>query len=540
MRSAIFSSMKIFFLILTGLFSVSLKSQINEPEALGNKRNHVEFYHLNIEVDPYKKFISGKCIMSCMIPNYEDTLTFGLNSNYNVIKVLNGNEPINYLRKNNDILICPNGLFDKSLMQTITVYYEGFPKISKNPPWEGGFVWSKDASGNPFTGVVCELEGTGIWWPAYKNISKKPDSLLFSITVPKGLYAVSNGILQSTDTTKNRVCFNWFNPYPIANYSLTLYIGKYYRFSKALNPKTSNYATAYYSLNNNLPEAEMYFNQFDTLLPIFENYFGAYPFSKIGYKLVEAPYAGMEHQTAIAIGKQGKSIFRLLGYKTNIGYILVHETAHEWWGNSISIKSMPDLWINESLATYSESLFIEYLFGKEKAVAYINKDLEHLISNTVPIYDSNRTTFNHDIYMKGSAVWNTFRSLLNNDSIWFGFLKSINKEYKFKSISTPELLQYINEYFNTDFSYFFNQYIYSNKIPVLEIKIDKNNLTNFQIRWTNCNQDFIMPVFYNYYSEMTHINATNGWKTFTINNFNIEALSLLQTRYLIRTKISDY
>ena len=540
MRSVIFSSMKIFFSILAVLYSVSLKSQINGTEALSIKKNHGDFYHLNIEADPYKKHISGKCVMNCMLANYSDTITLGLNSNYNVTKVLGGDEPLNYFRKNNDILIYLNGLNDKSLMKTITVYYEGFPKISKNPPWDGGFVWSKDASGNPFAGVVCELEGAGIWWPACKNISHKPDSLLFSITLPKGLYAVSNGILRSTDTLKNRVCFNWFNPNPIINYALTLYIGNYHCFSKALKSSTSNNTMTWYSLNNNLPEAEMYFTQVDTLLRIFEHYFGAYPFSKIGYKLVEAPYAGMEHQTAIAIGKQGKSIFRLLGYKTNIGYILVHETAHEWWGNSISIKSMPDLWINESLATYSESLFIEYLFGKEKAVAYINKDLEHLISNTVPIYDSNVTTYDHDIYLKGGAVWNTFRSVLHQDSLWFGFLKSITTKYQFKSISTPELLNYINEYFNTDFSYFFHQYIYSNEIPVLEIKINKNNSTNFHIRWTNCNQNFRMPVFYNINSETTYIDAVTDWKTFTINNFNIEALSLLQTRYLIKTKISDF
>ena len=527
----------LFFFLLIFICSKTLKSQIRESVTYAKKKNHVTFYHLNIEIDPNKKFVTGKCVMNCDINNFLDTITLGLNSNYNVIKVLYGNKPLNFLRKKNEIIIDLNEFSNKPSQQSITVYYEGYPIISKNPPWDGGGVWSKDLTGNPFIGITCELEGAGIWWPAIKDISDKPDSLLFSITVPKGLYAVSNGNLRSTDTLNNKVCFNWFNKHPIINYNLTFYIGKYNEFNKSFISNGTNNSVSYYSLDNKQSNAEIYLNQIDTVLKIYEFYFGQYPFSDIGYKLVDAPYSGMEHQTAIAMGKPGISIFQLLGFNTKIGYVIVHETAHEWWGNSISIKSMSDLWINESFATYSESLFLEYLLGKEKAIGYINQDLDRLIKNEFPIYDSTqKINYTHDIYLKGSAVWNTFRHLLNNDSLWFSFLHAINKTYQFRSISTPELIDFINEYFKTDFTYFFNQYIYSKKIPLLEIKKDNNNLNNFLIRWSDCNPNFIMPLYYNEKLEKTFIYPTTEWKTYAINKSFIEDIKPLQNSYLIRIK----
>jgi aminopeptidase N len=529
--------MKIFLVGLMLIHPISLISQINGTEKLIDKTNHIEFYHLSIDIDIDKKFISGKCEMNFKMNNSSDTLVLGLDSNYRIIKVINGDQSLSYCRKHNDILIRLNGSYDKSLIQNITVYYEGIPKISNNAPWDAGFVWSKDSTGKPFVGVVCELGGAGIWWPAIKDISKKTDSLLFSVTIPKGLYAVSNGELRNVDTTNNKICYNWFNPYPIINYNLTVYIGKYHCFYRTLKSNNICNSLSYYSLNNNLSNAEMYFNQIDTILKVFEYYYGRYPFFEIGYKLVDAPYAGMEHQTAIAIGNSEKSIFNHLGFKTNISYILVHETAHEWWGNSISIKAMSDLWINESFATYSESLFLEYLFGKEKAISYINQDLEYLITNKFPLCDTTQEiNYTLDIYMKGSAVWNTFRHLLDNDSLWFDFLHSINKDYKFKSVSTQGLLNYINDYFKNDFTYFFDQYIYSVKIPKLEVKIDSGSSNKIKIRWYDCNPNFKMPVYYNNKSEKIYINATTDWKTFTINNFSIEDFKQLQNSYLIRIK----
>ena len=530
--------MKIFILILILTYSVSLKSQINGIEELCDKTNHISYYHLNIEIDPENKYISGEIMMNYKVNNFLDTLELEINSNFAVLKILNNNKSISYCRKNNDLLIFPNQLPEKSPIQTITIFYEGIPKVSEKPPWDAGFIWSKDSLGNPYIGVVCELEGAGIWWPALKDISIKPDSLLFSITIPSGLYAVSNGILRSVDTINNKVCYNWFNQYPIINYNLTLYIGKYHYFTKPLISDNSYCPISYYSLNNDQLHADMYLNQIDTLLNIFAHYFGRYPFSEIGYKLVDAPYAGMEHQTAIAIGKSGISLFNLLGYNTNIGYILVHETAHEWWGNSISIKSMSDLWINESFASYSESLFLEYLYNKEKAVSYINQDIDYLIKNEIPICDTTQNiNYSHDIYFKGSAVWNTFRHLQNDDSLWFDFLHAINRDYRFKSISTPELINYINKYFNINYSYFFNQYIYSSKIPLLEIKIDSNNSNNVLVRWNDCNTDFRMPLLFNYESDKIFIDPSTDWKSYIITKTLIENIKLLQNNYLIRIKV---
>lgn len=531
--------MKTFFFLSLLIFSLPLKSQINEKEEYCKKTISVGYYHLFVDIDPSKKFISGKNEILCIITNYSDTLRLGLDANFKITKVLYDDESLKYLRDKNDILIPLHELNEKTLIQTITIYYEGFPKTSVKPPWDGGFIWSEDANGNPFAGVVCELEGAGIWWPAIKDIADKPDSLLFTAIVPEGLYAVSNGVLRSTDTLNNKVCFNWFNPYSIINYNLTVNIGKYFSFNKNILSENRIIALSYYSLENNLSEAKIYFDQIDTVLNIFGHYFGAYPFSEAGYKLVLAPYPGMEHQTAIAFKRGGISIFKLLGFNTNIGYLLVHETAHEWWGNSVSVKSLSDLWINESFATYSESLFIEYLFGKAKAINYINQDLENLIKNEFPIYDSTKTTYNHDIYLKGSAVWNTFRTVVNNDSLWFGFLQSVQDVFKYKSISTHELLNNINVFFKTDYSYFFGQYIFSPQIPELQAKADTNNLSQFQFRWTHCNQDFKMPVIFNSKSEIKIIDATTDWKTFTITNFSIEDFKLLQNDYLIKTKILD-
>jgi len=251
----------------------------------------------------------------------------------------------------------------------------------------------------------------------------------------------------------------------------------------------------------------------------YEYYFGKYPFYNSGFKMIEVPYIGMEHQSAIAYGNNFKNGYRGLDF-SGIGleydYIILHEIAHEWWGNSVSAESKNDMWINESLATYSETLLVEYVRGYEDAMVYLNHDLYYILRNNNPICDTvNGSIYGTDMYNKGSALWNTLRHIVNDDNKWMCFLRTLHDNYKYKTLSTKEILIFINEYFQEDYNYIFDQYVFSPDIPVLELFMDdisKDSVLSY--RWTTCVDEFRMPI---------RIDTENG-------SINITPISFIPTR----------
>ncbi len=506
----------------------------------------VKYYSLFLDIDPEKKHISGYNTIFFSLLNNHDTLEFYLDHRLEIDSITGQTGTTVDFSRTNDCIRISTNIFKlpASVMPNLTVFYHGMPKTSTFPPWDGGFVWEKDVTGLDFVGVVCQLEGAQLWWPNKNDWADKPDSITFSIQVPAGLQAISNGILKKTDTIgQSKIRYTWFSPYPMLPYNLTVYIGNYSHFREDTSSIVDSLTLDFYVLRDHLEAAKQHFSQVGEIIEVYEKYFGEYPFPKTGYKLVEAPYLGMEHQTAIGYGnkfKNGYAGFNFAPFPFNYDYMILHETAHEWWGNSVSVKTMNDLWISESIATYCESLFVENKLGYDSAASYIMSDVHHLLMNASSLSDTvNGTVYGTDLYFKGSSVWHTFRNIVNDDAKWFAFLRELQADFRYKCISTTELISYVNRFFKYDYTGFFDQYVYNPKIPVLEFQHETRSKT-YCFKWSSCIPGFDMPLKIETQHQSFTIHPTTEWQSLP----HIADLSMcmknLNRRYLIQTVIKTY
>lgn len=382
--------------------------------------------------------------------------------------------------------------------QFITCYFHGKPQVAKLPPWDGGMVWKKDKNLDPWISIACQGLAGSVWFPNKDHVYDEPDSMNFFITVPKNLIAVSNGRLISvTENTSSVKTFHWEVKNPINNYNIIPYIGKYVNYTDTFMGEGGKLDLNYWVLDYNLEKARQQFVQVKSMLRCFEMWFGKYPFYEDGYKLVESPYLGMEHQSAIAYGNgfangyKGRDL-SLTGWGLKWDFIIIHESGHEWFGNNISAQDVADNWIHESFTTYSENLYTEFLYGKKAGAEYVI-GTRKLIKNDIPVIgkyavNSQGST---DMYYKGANMLHSIRQIVNNDSIWRCFLRDINKTFWHQTVTTKQIEIYMSEYFKIDLKYLFNQYLREIQIPVFEYKMKKNVLI---YRWTNCVPNFNMPV----------------------------------------------
>lgn len=488
----------------------------------------VTYYDLAVKVDVKKHSISGSVVMKYRVTEDFDSLQIDLTARLRIEKILFKGTALTYRRVVNSVFVTFPETQHAGSSEEITVIYSGTPVSAKSPPWDGGFVWKKDAKGRDWIGVTCEGVGPSIWWPCKDHLSDEPDSVQMKFTVPTGLMCVANGRLRDTlNTGDGNTTWTWFVSYPINLYNVTLNLAHYSFFSDTFSTANQPLQLHYYVLDYNVPQAMLQFQQVKTMMGCFEKYFGPYPFPRDGYKLVETPYYGMEHQSAIAYGND------YINNKSGFDYIIIHESAHEWWGNNVSASDYADLWIHESFATYAEALYIECTKSYTDAVEYV-KGLRWQIRDSVGIVGPrgvnwDGTRFDNDMYMKGAWIIHTFRSVLNDDSLFFRLILGIQKEFALKTISTTDVIQYINRATGHDYSAFFNQYLYHSSPPVFEYKLkQKGKNTQLTYHWKSDDPAFAMPVeITNSYSYLfgkqiktfERVNVTTEWKTITIPNF---------------------
>lgn len=483
----------------------------------------VKYYHLDVKVDPASRFIEGSNRIVFKVVEPLKRLQIDLFDNLTISKIIHNGNPLKYSREFNAVFVdFPEELEGNSISE-ITVFYQGHPTTAQRPPWDGGFVWSKDKQGNPWVGVACQGIGASIWWPNKDHLSDEPDSMLISATVPKGLINVSNGRLRSqTEIDNNWTRFDWFVSYPINNYNVSLNIAKYAHW-RDFHVNEDTLTLDYYVLPANLEKAKKQFEQVKPMMECFEKFLGKYPFYRDGYKLIETPYLGMEHQSAVAYGNK-----YLTGYLGNdisqIGlkfdYIIIHETGHEWWGNNVSGADIADMWIHESFCTYSESIYVECMYGAETAKKYVmaQKPRVKNISPMMGVYGVNDEG-DGDMYLKGSVVLNSLRTLIGQDSLWFGILRGIQKEFGLKTIAKSDIVNYINKKTGKDYNYFFDQYFTYSKIPVFEYKFEKKGKQTFlKYRWQADVEDFKMeiPVTINSKDKFEIIQPSKDWQSVKI------------------------
>ena len=384
--------------------------------------------------------------------------------------------------------------------QTITIYYHGKPKEAKNPPWDGGMIWKRDKNNNPWISIACQGLGASVWYPCKDYQGDEPDNGAgLNVTVPDTLFAVANGNLKSVKKNNDKtLTYEWEVKNPINNYNIIPYIGKYINFKEIYNGEKGNLEMNYWVLEYNLEKAKKHFIEVPKMMKAFEYWFGPYPFYEDGYKLVEAPFLGMEHQSAIAYGNDYQNGFKGRGDLSGSGwgmkwdFMIVHESGHEWFGNNITSKDIADMWIHESFTDYSETLFTEYYFGKKAANEYVS-GLRKNIRNDRPViapYGVNKEG-STDMYYKGANMLHTIRQVINNDEKFRMILRGLNKTFYHQTVTTKQVEDYINKKSGRDFSKVFDQYLRTTMIPTLEYKI-KNGILYY--RWINAVKGFNMPV----------------------------------------------
>ena len=437
-------------------------------------------------------------------------------------------------------------------VNNLLIYYHGKVHEAINPPWDGGFVWAKDSLGNPWIGVACQGTGASIWYPCKDHQSDEPDNgASLSMIVPDTLVAVGNGRLQLRQNNNDGTeTYKWAVVNPINNYDISFYIGKYINFSEVYKGEKGNLDVSYWVLNYNLQKAKAHMvPEVHRMLKSHEHWFGPYPFYEDGYKIVDALYEGMEHQSAIAYGngyqngQEGRDLSGI-GWGMKWDYIIVHESGHEWFGNNITTKDIADMWVQEGFTCYSETLFTEYWYGKEAGNEY-NYGLRGGIGNNFPVIgyygvNDDISGRNQDMYPKGANLLHTIRHSADNDSAFRMILRGLNKTFYHQTVTTSQIENYISQHSGFDYSKVFDQYLRNTEIPQLEFYFSADKKKVFY-RYTNCINGFNLPLVLQNENEKIRIIPTNEWNSKPINNNESDLFSpaAIEKMYYIEVKEED-
>ncbi|PRY10010.1 peptidase M1-like protein [Pontibacter ummariensis] len=456
------------------------------------------YYHLNIAVNPADSTIRGMNTIQYKVLEPQQRMQIDLQPPMRLEKVLQNGKELKVQQDGNAWFVQLAEPQEAGAVKHVEVYYSGKPPVSENPPWSGGLTWQYDANGNPFVATSCQGDGASMWWPNKDHMYDEPDSMLISVKTPKGLMDVSNGRLRKVEKhADGSNTYHWFVNNPINNYGVNVNLGDYVHFSDKYKGEKGELDLDYYVLRDNLGKAKKQFAQVSQMLQAFEHWFGPYPFYEDGYKLVEVPYLGMEHQSSVTYGNGYQNGYRGTdlsgsGWGNKFDYIIIHESGHEWFANNITYKDAADMWIHESFTDYSESLFLDYHYGTEAANDYVI-GLRKNIRNDRPIigvYDVNYPG-SGDMYFKGANMLHTLRQVVNDDARWRGILRGLNKEFYHQTVTTAQIEDYLSQHVGRDLQFFFDQYLRDVRIPKLEYRLVDNKL---QYRWANTVAGFDLPV----------------------------------------------
>ena len=459
----------------------------------------VTYYDINIDFDIENKSIDGYVTIKAKSLVDIDTLQVDLAKNLSITKIIHENSSIKYNREHDAVMVMFNETINKDKLFDFTVHYNGTPQGADNPPWSGGFTWSKDKNDRDWVAVSCEGEGARIWWPNKDHITEEPDSVRMAFTVPSNLMSVGNGQLRSVvDNEDNKTTYEWFVNNPINNYNISVQIGNYVTVQDTFIKDSKVHYMDHYVLDYNEEVGKNYFLQAKEVIRFYEKYFGEYQWWNDGYKLIEVPYLGMEHQSAVTYGN-GFSIYNGLRSDSWPMYgvmdpLIIHETGHEWFGNSVTAIDPTHIWIHEGLQVYSEALYFEDKFKSYPVSVDYMKSIRPRIKNKIPIVgpeDENYWALNGDTYMKGAWVMHTLRSAINDDPTWFAILKEFMVENAKSHVNTEDFFDKVKEKTGSDYAYFSEQYFYTPNQPELEYY---QTDSSFNYRWNNVNDNFIMPL----------------------------------------------
>jgi aminopeptidase N len=484
--------------------------------------NDLLYYHLDVRVDPERKFISGKNTFRFHMLKPDTRIQIDLHPSLNVDKILLGGTSLKYERDFSAVFIDFPHELEKGHVYSIDFFYSGTPlelgwDRGAKQSLGGGIGFNKDASGHDWIYTVCEGVGSSTWWPSKDQWRDKVENMDISVSAPSSLVDVSNGKFQrKTDLGDGYTRWDWHVHYPISNYGVSLNIGNYVRFSD----RFGDLPLDFYALPEDLDKAKKQFVQVKEMLAAYQHYFGEYPFKKDGYKLIEVPTTGMEHQSAVTYGNHFENgylgrDFTGVGISPKFDFIIIHESAHEWFGNAITAADHSDMWIHEAWATYLESLYVEYRWGKADGLKYLN-GYKTKVKNDLPIIAERgvNATPPLDQYSKGTLFINTLRSIVNDDDRWWKLIRGFYQHFKYKNIMSEDVVAYFNQHTHMNLTPIFNQYLRHTAIPTLDLKFDESAGT-VAYRWKVDEPDFAMPVRVGWNDRWQVINATTQWKVMT-------------------------
>ncbi len=487
----------------------------------------VQLYDLTVQPDYDSKTITGKTIITYKVvsKSYPAFMQIDLQQPLVVDSILFGNHRrLHFSQEENICLVnAPKQVYNSTA--AITIYYHGKPREAIRPPWDGGWIWTKDSLGRPWMSVACQGLGASIWYPCKDYQGDEPDSgASLTIIVPDTLMAVGNGRLINTHKNNNgTTAYSWRVVNPINNYNIIPYIGYYKNKAATYEGLKGNLDVNYWTLDYNYSKIETKLApDVNGMLKAFEYWFGPYPFYEDGYKLVDAPHLGMEHQSAVAYGNGYQKGYHGTdlsgtGWGNLWDFIIVHESGHEWFANNITTKDIADMWVHESFTNYSETLFIDYFYGKEAADEY-NFGIRKRIQNDKPVigpYGVNEEG-SGDMYYKGGNMLHTIRHSINNDSTFRSILQGLNKIYYHKTVTTQEIESSISKLAGYDYSKVFDQYLRTTQIPVFECYFSSDS-SKITFRYDSCVAGFNLPVSFSNGSDSINLYPNDTWKSSVVN-----------------------
>ena len=477
----------------------------------------LKHYDLTVHIDPNIKSIKGLNIITYEVVSKANILQIDLQEPLKITSITQGGESLTFRREGAVHWVTLTKNQEVGKVEQIHISYEGIPKEAIRPPWDGGITWQKDSNGLPFVASSNQGIGSSIWWPLKDHPADEVDSLDMHVTVPKGLMNISNGRLVEVEVGEDMDTFHWKVVNPINDYGVNINVGDFVHFGEKYAGEKGTLDMDYFVLRENLEKAKVHFQDARRMMQAFEHWFGPYPFYEDGFKLVDAPYLGMEHQSSVTYGNGYQNGYRGrdlsgTGWGMKFDFIIIHEAGHEWFANNITYKDVADMWIHESFTNYSESLFLDYHYGKEAGQAYV-RGTRMNIANDMPIigtYGLNKRG-SGDMYYKGGNLLNMIRQILQDDEKWRQILRSLNQKFYHQTVTTEEIETYISKEVGLDLGKVFDQYLRDIRIPIFEYYAQDGMV---YYRWINAVNDFDMPVDVTLNGKIVRLQPKTTWQNF--------------------------
>ncbi len=524
MKSIKFRSIPIFLVcsLFFGLTEVVAQQEFSRQDTLRGSITEerawwdLNYYHLEVKVNIEDSSIAGSNLIRYTVLEPGQTMQVDLQEPLEITDFQQDGESLDFVREGSAFFVTLNKKQVTGDVNDVVVEYAGKPVVAENPPWDGGFTWTTDRNGKPFVATSNQGIGSSVWWPNKDHPYDETDSMRISITTPGDLMDVSNGRLEGVDEhTDGTKTWNWFVSNPINNYGVNINIGDYVHFGEIYDGEKGELTHDYYVLRENEEKAREQFKQVKPMMDAFEHWFGPYPFYEDGYKLVEAPYLGMEHQSSVTYGNgyENGYLGRDLsgsGWGLKFDFIIIHETGHEWFANNITYADVADMWVHEGFTNYSESLYLDYHFGTQAANEYV-QGLRLGINNDRPLMGTHGVYHrgSGDMYNKGGNLLHTLRQVAGDDSLWRETLRGLNREFYHQTVHSKQIENFISDSFGRDLSKVFDQYLRDTRIPTLEYAFRNGTLS---YRWGNAVSGFDLPVDVTVNGKEIRLQPTTNWQ----------------------------